>query len=508
MTSTKSDLGLTSGRLLAKNTAWNLAGQLLPMLVALITIPLLVRGLGLPRFGVLSIGWVVIGYFSLFDLGIGRALTQVVAQKLGAGEEASIPSLFWASLFLLFLLGLAASVFTCAISPWLVHKALKVPLDLQPETLPAFYLLALSIPTVTVTAGLRGLLEALQKFRILNLIRIPMSVYSFASPLVVLPFSRSLVPVIGVLVGGRIIGLAAHLLVCFTVMPALRRKPAIEYSLMPLLVKTGSWMTVSNLLGPALIYSDRFVIGAVLSVSAVGYYTAPVDMLTRLWIIPAAFAGVLFPAFATTLVQEPGRAGLLLLRGTKYVFIILFPLLLGVVAFAPEILQAWLGANFAQNGTGVLRWVATGMLMSCLAQLPFSMIQSAGRADVTAKLVLLELLPYVALTWYLTSLMGVTGAAVAWAGRVTLEGVFLFFYSVRLLPQRPKFLGKLAIAMAASMALLYLAMVPEQPLVRGIVFAITVVAFGLASWWWGLKHSERSFLMGAASRASAKISTN
>ncbi|HLJ29909.1 MAG TPA: hypothetical protein VKY85_24590 [Candidatus Angelobacter sp.] len=60
---------LTSGRFLARNTIWNLLGQLLPMAVAVVAIPPVIRGLGIPRFGVLSLAWIVIGYFSLFDLG-------------------------------------------------------------------------------------------------------------------------------------------------------------------------------------------------------------------------------------------------------------------------------------------------------------------------------------------------------------------------------------------------------------------------------------------------------
>ena len=48
-----------------------------------------------------------------------------------------------------------------AISGWLVHTALRVPRELQAETLTVFELLAASIPVVTVTSGLRGILEAL-----------------------------------------------------------------------------------------------------------------------------------------------------------------------------------------------------------------------------------------------------------------------------------------------------------------------------------------------------------
>src|SRR5216110_3506099 len=101
---------LTSGRLLARNTIWNLLGSGAPMVVAVFCIPILIRGLGKDRFGVLTLAWALIGYTSLFDLGLGRALTQLVAQKLGAGEEKEIPSLAWTSLVLMTLLGLAGSI--------------------------------------------------------------------------------------------------------------------------------------------------------------------------------------------------------------------------------------------------------------------------------------------------------------------------------------------------------------------------------------------------------------
>src|SRR5690348_387114 len=73
---------LTRSSLLARNTGWNLFGQFAPMVVAVFVIPRIIRALGTDRFGALSIAWMVVGYFSLFDLGLGRALTNLVAQKL------------------------------------------------------------------------------------------------------------------------------------------------------------------------------------------------------------------------------------------------------------------------------------------------------------------------------------------------------------------------------------------------------------------------------------------
>jgi len=49
---------LTSGRLLARNTVFNLIGQGAPMVVAIFAIPLLIKGLGTDRFGCSPwLGW-------------------------------------------------------------------------------------------------------------------------------------------------------------------------------------------------------------------------------------------------------------------------------------------------------------------------------------------------------------------------------------------------------------------------------------------------------------------
>src|SRR6266436_5464752 len=96
---------LTSGRLLARNTVWNLLGSGAPMVVAVFSIPILIQGLGKERFGILTLAWALVGYASLFDLGLGRALTQQVAEKLGTGKHDDIPVLVWTSLALMLALG-------------------------------------------------------------------------------------------------------------------------------------------------------------------------------------------------------------------------------------------------------------------------------------------------------------------------------------------------------------------------------------------------------------------
>ena len=109
---------LTAGRLLARNTIWNLVGEGAPLLIAVIAIPVLVHALGTARFGILMIVWLLIGYLSLFDLGVGRALTNLVAQKLGSGEEALLPPLIWTANILMLGVGIVGALILACASHW------------------------------------------------------------------------------------------------------------------------------------------------------------------------------------------------------------------------------------------------------------------------------------------------------------------------------------------------------------------------------------------------------
>ena len=62
-----------------KNTLWNLFGSAAPMLIGIATIPYIYRQIGIERIGVLTLIWALIGYFSIFDFGLGRAITQRIA---------------------------------------------------------------------------------------------------------------------------------------------------------------------------------------------------------------------------------------------------------------------------------------------------------------------------------------------------------------------------------------------------------------------------------------------
>ena len=410
---------------LAINSLINVAGFVLPLAVGLVTIPLMVRGFGIERFGLLTLAWAIIGYFSLFDMGIGRAITQLTAERLGDSTAKNVSKLAWTGLWLMSLFALLGAIITASLIPWLISSVLNVTDALKAEATWAFIMLAAAIPAVVLSAGFAGVLAAMQRFDLINALRIPMGMMIFLVPLAILPYSKSMAYVCAGLMLIRILFMVFHAAACFYAFPPLRAHLGIARSEIRKLLSFGGWMTVTNVIGPLMVYMDRFAIGAVLSISAVAYYVTPYEMVTRLWAIPAALVTVLFPAFAASKGSDLSHVTVLYSIGGRAILVILAPIVLVLVVFANEGLGIWLGSDFSLKSTVVLQCLAIGVYLNSYAQVPFAFIQGIGRADVTAKIHLLELPIYVALLLWLLNAHGIVGVAIAWLLRAAIDAALL-----------------------------------------------------------------------------------
>jgi O-antigen/teichoic acid export membrane protein len=399
----------------------------LPIIVAIVAIPPLVRGLGAERFGILTLAWAAIGYFSLFELGLSRALTQAIAYRLGNGARDDLPAVSWTALALLFALGSVGAIVLASVTPLLITRVLNVPEALQRESITAFYILAASLPLVVSSVGLRGVMEAHHDFAPATAMRIPLVLFMFLGPLLVLPLSRSLVPAVSMVVAGRAVGWLAHLTYCLWKYPFLKNGIVIRPTAMKPLLRFGGWTTISNIVSPMMVFLDRFVIGALLPLAAVAHYVTPYEVITKLLVIPVALLGAVFPAFAETFASNRGQMERIYERTLRAVLLVMFPLVLVGVTFAREGLSLWVGSVLPAESALVLKWLAVGVFMNSIAQPPLAALQSAGRPDAIAALHLLELPLYAVGIIALVRAFGLPGVAMAWTLRVTVDAAALLW---------------------------------------------------------------------------------
>ena len=414
-----------SGSSIAKNTIYNLLGNIIPAIFALVFIPLLIKGLGTERFGILSIAWMIIGYFSFFDFGIGKGLTKIIAEKIGSNQSDQIAKIFWTSLFLMVSISLLASVLISFFIPSLVN-IFNISKNLRQETTSIFYILAVAIPIVTTMTGLRGLLEAHQKFATINIMKVFLGMFTFLGPLLVLLITNSLFWIIVFLVFIRIIMWILYLFHCLRVQEKIRKEIKIDFKSVKPVLKFSIWITLGNIIAPIILYSDRFLIGALISVVAITYYVTPYELVTRLLMIPVALSGVLFPIFSASYVNDPETTKKIFFRGVKFIFLTMYPFILLIITFSYEGIELWLGKDFAIHSSLILQLLATGILMNSLSLIPNNFFQGIGKPKIPTLINLIEFPFYILIMWFSIKFNGIKGAAFAFMIMASIDAIIMY----------------------------------------------------------------------------------
>lgn len=410
------------------HVGWNLAGLSLPLLVATATVPHLISRLGNERFGLLALAWGLIGYAGALDLGIGRALTQLVARLRGEDDLAPIANVLATASRITLMAGLAGSglIALAALGgagAWV--KAATIP---PTEIRNAMLLLAIALPAQAMSATYRGLNEAFMNFKGISLLRLGLGVINFGGPYLVALYTTELSWLVATLVASRLLALAvfrwlAHS--CLDNRKIVTTEAAYSASVAKSLFSFGGWVAVSSVVSPVLMQADRFLIGAVLSAAAVTAYVLPYEVVVQSLILVGAISSVIFPSLSKLIHEQPNnwqpyfRRWLYIVAGLMFAVCGLLALLL------PTVLRLWLKTDLQPESVVVGQILCLGVFANAIGAMFYALLHAKGRSDLTAKLHIIEFPLFIAALTFLLHRYGIVGAAWAWVGRMVFDAFAL-----------------------------------------------------------------------------------
>lgn len=481
---------------IAKNTVFNLLGYGIPLVSAIFLIPLLLKSLGIERFGLLNLIWIITGYSSFFDFGLGRSLTKIVAEKIGTNQSYLIPKVFWNSLYLMFAISLIVSISLFFITPYIINNTFEISDLLKPEATYALYGLIISLPIIISTAGVRGTLEAYQQFGIINIVRIFLGIFTFLGPVLVLVFVDSLFWIVVFLLFIRIIAWILYLKQVFKINNEVRTNlySKFDFDLIRPLIKLSFWITIANIVGPIILYLDRFFISSIISATALTYYATPYEIVTKLLLIPNALTTVLFPLFSANDTNNPEIAKNLFNKSVKFTFLTLFPMVFVLMVFSFDAMNIWLGNKFANESFLVLQILAIGVLVNALAYIPFNYLQGIGKPKIPAILNLIEFPLYIILLWLFIKRWGINGAALIWTIRIIFDAGILFLISHQNFKiQHNKKLT--FIILLSTFSTIIITLLSLSILAKIVISIIFLLIFAITIWKYLLSIDEKKFFM-------------
>jgi len=415
-----------------KNTFWNLVGSVVPLIIGIAAIPYIFKQIGIERIGILTIIWALIGYFSVFDFGLGRAITQRIAGLSSNQEDGQKRTIATTGVLLTLFIGVMGGLVGFSVIEVVGVGWINSTPQLQNEIRFSLLLTCLAIPATTTTAGLRGILEGEQRFKVINILKLILGISNFIAPMLTIHyFGPRLDLIVGSLVVARYAILFAHQLSVRHAMGGtatnLSRKESRQ------LIQFGGWMTLSNAIGPLMVVADRFLIANILGAAVVAFYTIPADFMIRLLILPAALTTTLFPVFSKYFSErEFTNAFLLYKKSIKYIFLIMGSIGIFIFIGAEYGITIWLGLEFSEKSSNIASVLAVGIILNSIAQVPFAYIQASGDARSTALIHLFEAILYIPALIFLMQVFGIIGAAYAWVLRALLDLVLLHVTAMRI----------------------------------------------------------------------------
>ena len=407
---------------LRRHTLWNLAGNGLPLLAGIFSIPFLLDKLGFGAFGVLTLIWSLIGYFSLFDFGVGRALTYEISQLIRTHHQARIPQVLLSGLVLTAITGMIGGICILLLAPQLVHHWLEIALPLQADALLAFEIAGAGIVFTTLTSGLRGAQEALGEFGLANLNKMALGSFMFVMPALSIGIhgpQLSMIALYLVLARAGIFMLSALQLRKFLF--AKVHFAELKKN-MHSLFSFGGWVSVSGIVGPLMIYGDRFFVGSLVGSALLPLYAIPQEALQRLLMLPNAFTNALLPKIVGLQGQTLQAQYEKNLKRVTWSMLIVCAL---AASLAYPVLMIWISPDFARSALPIVLILSVGVWLNSIATIPYTFLHGAGSTKITALIHLLELGIYFVLLYCLVKFMGLPGAAVAWTLRVALDLILL-----------------------------------------------------------------------------------
>ena len=398
-------------------TSYNILGSVVPLILTFVTVPIYIHLVGIDRVGVLSVAWLLLGYFGLFDLGLGKATAfRMAAQRDAAAEDRA--ATLWGALIVNVGMGLIGGALLWVAGHIYFAHYFKVAETLRPEILAAVPLLALSVPVATLTGVLTGALQGREKFLETNVISAVTTIL-----FQLLPLGVALVR--GPMLGGL---LAAALLSRAVALTALwwmcRREFTIGHDTktgrdtVMALLRYGGWVSFNGLIGPVLVIVDRFAIGNALGATALGFYHVPFQIAKQLAIIPGSLTAALFPKLTAATQEEATLLSRKALR--TLISTITLPVVVGILAMDP-FLNLWVGREVALHSAPVGRILLVGFWCNAMALVPFTQLQAADRPRTVTIILVLQIPLYLVALYFAMSGFGIIGCAVALAGRFGVD---------------------------------------------------------------------------------------
>jgi len=503
-----------TGRRMGGNLLMTSASYAWSALLLVVSVPILVHGLGVSAYGVFALASLLLGYAALLDLGLTPAVVRAIAIHALNPDQRPFSKIMGTAFSLFLGLGLLGGLALLALAPLAVDGILHLPPGLRAD---ARFVLDLTAVGFAANLGLTlftAVPQGLQRLDVYAGRTIFLSTLSAAAQIGAVKLGFGLRGVATGTLAVNLLGLVLFLVVARRLLPGVDIRPRFDRWALRQLAGFGAMKFVSQLASLLTFQLDRVIVAAFLPIAQVTYYAVPVTITQKMALVQASFSTVFFPAASEMhAVGDQVRLRRLYLSAQKLMLTLVLPLVVLLAVLSRPLLSAWLGPSFAAASAGILAALAVGYGLTLLTGVPALIADATGHPHWTATAGVVYAVINLTLTIVLVPRFGAIGAAYAFLANSVVQGLAFVlivqrvlvgvgvFEVVRSVVLRPAAMGVVVLAyalLAAGIVSTLLELIVAL-LFGGVLAIVLVLALGI------LGEDERRVARGVLDAALLRV---
>jgi O-antigen/teichoic acid export membrane protein len=367
---------------IARSVAFSLLGFGWPVVIALISTPTILAGLGDDGYGIWSLVSNVLGYFVIFN-SLQTASTKYLSEYMAVQDYPSVRKLLGTALTFNISVGVVGGAIIFLLARPLVVNLFGIPQDLEEYGVLAFQLASFGFAISTLSWWGTAVLTGIQRFDWLTGIMILSNTLYVLGSLVAVLIGWGVVGVVGANLASLVLSAGIYMWGAHRLLPKAAQALEFDWKMLRRIFAYGFYSTIHMVFGLIAVQIDRTLLGIWVGTAAVATYSVPLSIANRIHQLCAKALEVVFPiASGLDAQSKSDQLKKLFLRAQNLNTVLVILAATPLLILAHEILMYWISPDFADRASLVFQLLIIAYGLLGLSVVMGAIVAGLGRPEI------------------------------------------------------------------------------------------------------------------------------
>jgi O-antigen/teichoic acid export membrane protein len=393
----------------------SLLGYAVPMVISMVTTPIVLKALGVSAYGLVSLVNVIIGYLTVMDMGLDLPITKYLAEDQAKVDNDAANRMLNNAFQLYFIIGVIGMLVIIFSSKFFAYQVFKVPDDMLSEAVKVFQLAGIGfLGSVAMSWG-RAVSMGVQRFEITHGVSIITNLAGIFLGLFMIRLGYGVVGFVFMRVLFSIFAGIGYWLFARRLLPFYHFQLGFDRKTLLRVRGYIGYGAINRLISGLVSGLDKTLISAWLGIAAAGIYSMPFMLVSSLGYMISYMLGFLLPISSELhSIGELEKLREIFTRSTRFISALTSMIFIPILIFGDLFITLWVGADIGNKTRHVLVLLAlSGILGTLFVSLSNNIIVGIGRIKQFTQYCTIRAIVLAIGCFMLIRPMGIEGAGIA-----------------------------------------------------------------------------------------------